>query len=96
MKTKPSKKKLKNFVVPRILPHWYEVGIMLLEEYQEGQLDMLKDNNNNDPQQGCMEMLWYWLDTHRNATWQDLLKALRSPGVALGSIATEIEKMLTG
>ena len=83
-------------MVPRVLPHWYEVGIMLLDERQEAQLDMLKDNNAKDPLNGCMEMFWYWLDTHRDATWKDLLDALRSPGVDLRSIAADIEKMLIG
>lgn len=69
---------------------------MLLHEHQETQIDMLKDNNMKDPENGCMEMFWYWLDTHRDASWQDLLKALRSPGVDLGNVATEIEQMLTG
>ena len=96
MKGRPSKRKLANFVVPLVLPHWFEIGIMLLDEDQEQQIDMIKDNNAKDALSGCMEMFWFWLDTHRDATWQDLLNALRSPGVDLRTVATKIEKMLTG
>ena len=36
-------------------------------------------------------MLMYWLETDSNATWNDLVEALKSPGVELNSVATMVE-----
>lgn len=41
-------------------------------------------------------MLEYWMDTHSEATWYHLTAALRSPGVELAAVATEVEKNLSG
>ena len=35
-----------------------------------------------------------WLDTQVTASWDQLLKALRSPGVQLMDLAREVEQML--
>ena len=36
-------------------------------------------------------MLMYWLDTHSNATWNDLVEALKTPGVELTNVASMVE-----
>ena len=36
-------------------------------------------------------MLMYWLESHSNATWNDLVKALRTPGVDMNNVATMVE-----
>ena len=41
-------------------------------------------------------MFWYWLSTNTNASWQQLIEALQSPGVGLPVVAADLEKMLTG
>ena len=96
MKSKPSKKKLANFVVPRIASNWYEVGVMLLDEEQEDQLDLIKEDLGDDDTLCCMEMFWYWLDTKRDANWQNLIDALLAPAIDLCAAAADIEKMLAG
>ena len=35
-----------------------------------------------------------WLDTQENASWDQVLEALRSPGVQLMHLANKIEQML--
>ena len=41
-----------------------------------------------------MEMLELWLSRQPDATWNQLIKALRAPGIELNSAASEIEGML--
>jgi len=42
----------------------------------------------------CAEMLELWIDRQRNATWNQLIKALRAPGIEMYHAAFEIESML--
>ena len=44
----------------------------------------------------CQEMFAKWLETPENASWDQLLEALRSPGVQLESLANQIDQMLVG
>ena len=92
----PTKRKLLDDVVPYVTPRWYVLGLKLLEENQETQLDVIKLNHAGDNQMCCMEMFWYWLGTNTDATWRQLVEALRSPVVKLPVVAADIEKMLTG
>ena len=95
MDSRPSKKKLLDHVVSRVAPHWYDLGITLLNEDQESHLDVIK-SNYTDKKECCKEMFWYWLSTNTSATWKQLLEALRSSGVELPVVAADLEKMLTG
>ena len=88
-------KKLLPFVV-RVAPNWYELGVMLLKEEQEPQLKTIKLEYGNDVRKCCLAMLEYWMDTHPEATWYHLTAALKSPGVDLAAVASEIEKNFIG
>ena len=77
-------------------PSWYEVGAVLLEVEQESELELIQANNVNDKKRCCLCMLQYWMRTHPKATWHHLIAALRSPGVDLSVLATEIEENFTG
>ena len=72
-------------------PHWYELGIQLLNEGQESRLDSIKSDNGSDSKKCCIQMFWYWLESHPEATWQDLLESLRSPALELHNTAATIE-----
>ena len=37
-----------------------------------------------------------WLETQENASWDQLLEALRSPSVQLMTLANQIDQMLVG
>ena len=43
----------------------------------------------------CKEMFKKWLETE-NASWDQLLEALRSPSVELEYLANQIKQMLVG
>ena len=77
-------------------PKWYEIGAVLLSVEQESHLILIQSDYGSDARSCCLAMLQYWRDTHPEATWHDLLTALRSPGVNLPAIASDIEKKFTG
>ena len=94
--SKPTKNEILDHVVPHVTPRWYVLGLKLLKKDQETQLDIIKLNHAGDNQMCCMEMFWYWLSTNTDASWQQLVEALRSPVVKLPVVAADIEKMFTG
>ena len=73
-------------------PNWYVLGAILLEETEEEQLKIIESTHGSDVQKCCLVMLKYWLDKHPQATWRQLVTALRSPGVDLDAVASRIEK----
>lgn len=94
--SKPTKEKLLDHVVPHVTLRWYDLGIKLLKEEQESQLDVIESTHVDDKKECCKRMFWYWLKTNTNASWQQLIAALQSPAVELPVVAADIEKMLTG
>ena len=94
--SKPTKQKILEHVIPHVIMRWYEIGVYLLKEDQESQLDVIKSDHSGDNKKCCMEMFWYWLSTNTNANWKHLIDALRSPTVELPVVATKLEKTLTG
>ena len=90
------KQKILDHVVPHVISHWYELGVKLLKEDQEAHLDTIKSNHSSDNKKCCIEMFWYWLSTNTNATWKQLIYALRSPAVELPVVAANLEKILIG
>ena len=93
--SKPTKKKLLDYVVARVTPLWHDLGITLFNEDQESHLDIIK-SNYTDKKTCCKEMFWHWLKTDTSASWQKLIQALQSPSVELFVVADDLEKMLTG
>ena len=76
--------------------HWFELGIKLLNEDQESKLDLIKSDHPNDSEQCCRKMFWCWLETHPDASWQQLINSLRSPALKLHTVAANIEATFTG
>ena len=77
-------------------PSWYEIGAVLLEVEEESELKLIQANNGSDKKRCCLCMLQYWMEAHPEATWHHLIAALKSPGVDLSFIASEIKKNFTG
>ena len=72
--------------------NWYELGAILLEEKQEAQLKIIESTHGSNVKKCCSAMLRYWIDKHPEATWHQLVTALRSPGVDLDAVASSIER----
>ena len=94
--SRPSRKKLIDHVVPHVTPQWYILGLKLLKEDQESHLDIIELNHAGDNIKCCIDMFRYWLNANTDASWAQLIEALRSPVVKLPAVAADIEKMLTG
>ena len=93
--SRPSKKKILD-LVPQVALQWYELGMILLYEDAMPYLDIIKADYGNTRQKCCIEMFWYWLDNHPKASWQQLITALRSPGVHLHDVADTLEREFIG
>ena len=94
--SKPTIKVLQHSkVIGAIGPKWYELGIGLLDDDQLRQLEII-EANNSEVTRRCTAMLMYWLESHSNATWNDLVEALKAPGVELSNVATIVEGLFTG
>ena len=87
-------KDLYNIVIPKVASDWYDLGIQLFSELQLPRLDEIRDTHSNDRRRGCVEMLKYWLKITPGATWDDLIHALRAPGLELLSTADDVEKQV--
>ena len=91
--SKPSLKKLRQLnVVTAVGNKWYELGKELLDEDQLTQLDIIKTNYNIQVNRCCAEVILFWLRSYSTATWQDLIEALKAPGVELNDVAARVEK----
>ena len=93
-KDRPSLRDLANFVVPHVSHKWYNLGLQLFDRRDEGKLKNMKEETNKRPDDLCLEVFTYWLDTKKNASWNRLIKKLKSHSVHLPQVADNIEKML--
>ena len=94
--SKPLLKDLSNIVIPKVASKWFELGIQLLNEQQLPKLDEIHKAYPNDLQRRCIELLKYWLEITPGATWDNLIHALRAPGLQLMTIADDVEKEIKG
>ena len=94
--SKPTLKLLQSMkVVIAISSKWYELGIELLDDDQVGKLEAIKADNDEVTRR-CSAMLSYWLQTHPDVTWNDLVAGLRAPGVEMNDLAATITGQFTG
>ena len=82
-------------IISAIGPKWYESGIELLDADQLTRLRVI-NSNFSEVTRHCTEMLLYWLETHPNAIWLDLIEAMKGPGVELHKVAAMIEALFFG
>ena len=94
--SKPTTKLLQNLVLPFVNDKWYRLGVELLDVEQEKELQSIESNHKYDMKNCCSKLFRYWLQTHSNANWDQLVKALRSPAVDLLVVAESVESRFTG
>ena len=83
-------------MIPHVATKWYELGLELLDEKQEHELNIIRYNYDSDVKICCLEMFLLWLDTNSDANWWQIVEALKSPGVELSAVAVELESKLSG
>ena len=73
---------------------WKEIGVQLLRSNQTHELDIIQVNYPQDVVHCCKCVLKKWLESSVDATWNQLIEALRCPGVGLNYFASELEQKL--
>ena len=73
---------------------WRDLGVQLLRPDQEKMLDIIAADHPHDVVSCCKSVLKKWLDTTSDATWNEFIRALRSPGVQLDYLAGQLEQMM--
>ena len=79
-------------MIPFVATKWYEIGIELLDENKESELEVIKAKCGTDVKKCCLEMFIYWRNSHTGANWYHVVKALKSPAVNLKTVAAVLEK----
>ena len=94
--SRPSIKALQSHgIINDIGPHWYNLGIALLDEKDFSQLQIISSNHNNETR-CCTELFIYWLERHPEATWHNVVENLKSDGVGLNTVAAKVERIFPG
>ena len=89
---RPALKLLNKHVRKEVSSKWHDLGLELLEQEDEERLNEIESNNPNDVSKCCKEMFQLWLRKCTNATWNQLIQALKE--VELNNLAITIEGML--
>ena len=87
-------KDLYDHVVSNVAKNWKDVGVQLLRSDQTHELNILETNYPQDVVRCCKCALEKWLESSVDATWNQLIEALRSPSVRLDHFASELEQRL--
>ena len=91
----PALRYLYKYVKADIANDWFEIGVELFDVGDEAVLKTIKKNFPGDANKCASEMLQLWLDRKPEASWNQLLEALKEPNIKLNTLATKIEKMLS-
>ena len=89
---RPALKLLNKYVRKDVSSKWHDLGLELLEQEDEEKLYKIKCNNPSNVDECCKEMFQLWLRKCTNATWNQLIQALKE--VELNNLAATIEGML--
>ena len=93
---RPLPKDLYNHVVPRVADKWKDIGVELLHPtlIDDRVLEMIKGNHPHSNEECCKIMFDKWLESQKEASWNQLLEAIKATG--LKYIASKLENELTG
>ena len=75
---------------------WEQLGTKLLKNDQVAQLNTIRSNHPGDNESCCFDMFKYWLQTNTNASWEQLITELCSPGINFPDVAENLVKQLRG
>ena len=71
------------------------MGVELLAEEDVQALDEIQNYYPRDVSMCCTKMFQLWLDRQPEASWRQLIQALREPNINLEELANTIEQKLT-
>ena len=87
---RPLLRDLYRYVMKQAAHKWKDLGIELMEDHYK--IHMIAANHPHDDVRCFKEVLQRWLEISPDASWNQLIRALRS--VELVSFADQLEKML--
>ena len=93
--SKPTLKMLQRHVIPHVASKWFQLGLELFDEKEEHLLNNIKSTQKENDDK-CLEMFCVWTMSHSDATWSQIVEALKSPGVYLVAVTDELEKNFIG
>ena len=93
---KPKLKDLHNIVIPKVSARWYDLAIQLVDDSQLPKLEEIRRAYGGDYQGGCVEMLKYWLQVDKKATWDKIIDALKAPGLQFLNESQNVEEEVKG
>ena len=70
------------------------MGVELLAEEDVQALDEIQSNYPSNASTCCTKMFQLWLDRQPEASWRQLIQALREPNIKLEELANTIEQKL--
>ena len=85
-------KDLNKHVIPLVATRWYDLGLELLETKHERELDIIETNYRNDVITCCRKMFRKWLETRDDASWDQLIQAVKN--IEVNNVASDIEQLL--
>ena len=89
---RPTSRDLHDHVVNNVANKWRDLGVQLLRPDQENMLDIITADHPHDVVSCCKCVLKKWLDTTSDATWNELIRVLRSPSVELNYFADKLKQ----
>ena len=90
----PELKYLHRYVRGSVGMKWHDLGIELLDSNDYKKLDIIEAEHPTDLSKCCTKMFNLWLQKQLTASWNQLIEALRQPGIELDVLASNIEQML--
>ena len=81
---------LNKHVISKVYAKWYDLGLELLDDKYAGELDIM--HRNDGSKTCCQKMFSKWLKTRDNASWDQLIEAMRT--IELSSGASDVEQLL--
>ena len=91
---RPTLKLLNKLVKRSVTTKWYDLGVELLAEEDVQALDEIQRNNPSDVSTCCTKMFQLWLEKQPDASWRQLIQALREPNIEMNELANTIEQKL--
>ena len=84
----PSLKDLHDHVVSQVAHKWKDLGVQLLRCNQQNELNIEEADHPGNSRECCKRVFEIWLNTTADATWDQLIAALKSVG--LNHFASEL------
>jgi len=88
---RPALRDVRNYVIPSVANHWYDLGLQLLDPKYENELNII-EADKDDTKTCCRKMFNKWLNTDKLACWDKVIEALTVIG--LDKVASDIQQLL--